>query len=71
MFDQHYHGRRLAELGVGPRPIPLRRLTLAGLIDLLTALEGSGYRDRAALIGRQARALDGTAATVAVLESLC
>jgi len=34
----------------------------------LTALDGSGYRDRAALVGSQARAIDGTAATVALLE---
>jgi sterol 3beta-glucosyltransferase len=38
-FDQPYRGRRLAELGVGERPVPYRKLTparLAGAIGRLT-----------------------------------
>ncbi len=70
LFDQPYHGRRLADLGVGPEPVPLHRLTASGLAGLLDAVAGDLYRDRAAEVGREARAVDGAAATLAELDRL-
>lgn len=67
VFDQYYHGRRLAELGVGPRPVPLHRLDAARLAGLLDAVASDVHRDRAAQVGERARAVDGTAATLAEL----
>ncbi|MFT4294082.1 MAG: hypothetical protein QM582_01565, partial [Micropruina sp.] len=47
LFDQHYHGRRLAALGVGPDPVPLHRLTAARLAALIAAVAGPDHRARA------------------------
>lgn len=70
LFDQHYHGRRLAALGVGPDAIPLRRLTASRLATLVAAVAGDDYRPRAAQVGRLAREVDGTEATLTELDRL-
>ncbi|MFT4227942.1 glycosyltransferase, partial [Micropruina sp.] len=69
-FDQPYHGRRLAELGVGPPPVPLHRITPERLAELLTAVAGDSYRPRASEVARIARDTDGTASTLAELNRL-
>lgn len=69
-FDQPYHGRRLAALGVGPTPVPLHRITPERLAELLTAVAGDSYRARASEVARIARGVDGTAATLAELDRL-
>jgi UDP:flavonoid glycosyltransferase YjiC (YdhE family) len=69
VFDQFYWGKRIATLGVGPRPIAFRRLTaqrLAGAIT--TAIEDRSMRQRAAELGRQIQAEDGLATAVQVIE---
>lgn len=68
LFDQHYHGRRLAALGVGPAPVPLYRLTPERLAGLIAGVAGDAHRQRAAEVGRDARRSDGTAAALAELE---
>lgn len=70
MFDQPYHARRLTELGVGPRSVPLHRVSAATLAGSLAELVGGGYAARAAAVGRQVRATDGTARTVAALATM-
>ena len=68
MFDQYYHARRLAALGVGPRHVPLHRLTAGRLAGLVVALTGGSHSERAAAVGAQVRAVDGLAATLAALD---
>jgi sterol 3beta-glucosyltransferase len=40
-FDQPYWGRRLAELGVGPPPVPYRKLTPARLAHAIEQMTGN------------------------------
>lgn len=71
--DQPYHARRLHALGVGPEPLPLKRLTatsLAALIGAVASPTASGYRRRAAEVGELVRAEDGVTRTVELLERL-
>ncbi len=68
MFDQYYHARRLAVLGVGPRHVPLHRLTAGRLAGLVVALTGGSYTARAAAVGVQVRAVDGLSSTLAELD---
>ncbi len=74
VVDQPYHGARLHALGVGPAPLPVRRLTgqrLAGLIGALTDPPGAAaYRARAEQVARQCRAEDGIGATARLLTRL-
>ncbi|MCC6494726.1 MAG: glycosyltransferase family 1 protein [Propionibacteriaceae bacterium] len=67
MFDQYYHARRLATLGVGPRHVPLHRLTAGRLAGLVVALTGGSHTALAAEVGAQVRAVDGLSATLAEL----
>ena len=68
MFDQYYHARRLAVLGVGPRHVPLHRLTASRLAGLMVVLTGGSYTASAAAVGAKVRAVDGLAATLAHLH---
>lgn len=67
--DQPYWGRRVFELGCGPKPVRLRKLTseiLAGaLADLST---NETYRRNAADVAEQLHAEGGTDKAIAVIE---
>ena len=67
--DQALWARRVDELGVGPRPIPRRRLTAERLAAALTrAVTDEGMRARAAGLGERIRAEDGVRRAIAVIE---
>jgi sterol 3beta-glucosyltransferase len=67
--DQPYWGAMLANLGVGPAPIPQRRLTAARLADaIIRAVTDTGMRARAAAVGEQIRAENGVETAVALFH---
>lgn len=69
--DQPYWGRRVAALGVGPAPIPRKRLTVEKLTAAIeTAATDATMRRRAADLGAVIRAEDGVARAAQVLGSL-
>jgi sterol 3beta-glucosyltransferase len=69
--DQPFWGRRVHALGVGPAPIPIRRLTAETLTRALSiALTDAGVRARAAELGERIRAEDGVGAAVDHLSRL-
>lgn len=68
-MDQPFWAARVQALGVGPRPIPRRQLTVERLVEALRrAMTDPGMRARAAALGAQLRAEDGVARAVAVLQ---
>ena len=67
--DQPFWGRRIHQLGVGPRPIPRKKLTAEGLAEAIRAMTGDqGMRQRAARLGERVRAEDGVQRAVEVVE---
>ena len=68
-IDQPYWGRRVYEIGCGPKPIRLRKLTpdllAAGLHDLTTNMD---YRRNAADMSEKLLAEDGTGRAIKVIE---
>ncbi len=67
--DQYFWGRRVADLGVGPEPIPRRKLSAGRLAEAISAAVTDGaMRRRAAVLGERIRAEDGVARAVEVLE---
>jgi sterol 3beta-glucosyltransferase len=69
--DQPYWGRRVFELGVGPKPIPQKRLTASALArSIHTAVSDSGMIDRASVLGEKIRAEDGVRTAVEVIHEL-
>jgi sterol 3beta-glucosyltransferase len=67
--DQPFWGRRVAQLGVGPRPIRRNRLTATRLATAIhEALTNKAMRTRASELGAKIRAEDGTGTAVALIE---
>lgn len=68
--DNFFWGRRVAELHVGPAPLPLRRLTADRLAEALhQATRDVIIRTNAAALGEHIRAERGVAQAVALMES--
>ena len=69
--DQFYWGQRVAEMGVGPEPVPRKDLTAERLAELIRqALSDRTMRQRAADLGARIRAEHGVARAVAVVQQL-
>ena len=71
MGDQPFWGRRVAELGVGPEPVPRKSLTVERLAAAIEkAVQDQTMRERAAELGMRIQAEDGVARAVAVVNQL-
>ncbi|WP_420643396.1 glycosyltransferase [Candidatus Leptofilum sp.] len=69
--DQPFWGNRVAQLGVGPQPIPRKQLTVDRLAAAIeTAVTDQPMRQRAADLGRKIQAEDGIAQAVAIVQKL-
>ena len=69
--DQPFWGQRVAELGVGPKPIPRRKLTVERLAQAIhEAVTDQTMRQRAADLGSRIQAEDGIAEAVAVVKQI-
>jgi UDP:flavonoid glycosyltransferase YjiC (YdhE family) len=69
--DQPFWGRRVYDLGAGPRPIPRRQLTVERLaLALRTAVTDESIRGHAAALGAKIRTEDGPRAAVEIIETL-
>ena len=69
--DQPFWGSRVVALGVGPTPIPRKRLTRERLADALRrTVADEAMRGRAATLGERIREEDGVAAAVEIFEQL-
>jgi len=69
MGDQPFWAKRVTELGVGPQPIPRRKLTAERLAAAITtATTNQNMRARAAALGERIRAEDGVARTIEIIE---
>ena len=63
--DQPYWGRRVHALGVGPKPILRKELTVQRLADAITqAVADKEMHRQAAAMGERIRAEDGVARAV-------
>ena len=69
--DQPFWAARLAALGVGPRPVPYRRLSAPRLAAAISDAAGRpSYRDRARAMAGRLAAEDGTAPVIDALARL-
>lgn len=71
MGDQAFWGQRAAQLGVGPAPIPRRRLTAEKLAEAIRqAVTDPLMLQRAAELGAKIRSEDGVGQAVAQIQSI-
>jgi UDP:flavonoid glycosyltransferase YjiC (YdhE family) len=67
--DQPFWAQRVAELGIGPQPIPRHQLTALRLAEAITsAVTDTGIQTRAKSFGEYIRAEDGIGKAVEILE---
>jgi UDP:flavonoid glycosyltransferase YjiC (YdhE family) len=66
--DQPFWGRRVMELGVGPRPLNRKSLTAEGLAAAIVAMDDPNMRGRSAALGAAIRRENGVAAAVEFIE---
>ncbi len=67
--DQPFWGQRAYELGVGPKPIARKRMTVDNLTAAIEhAISDEEMRKKAALLGERIRAENGVAQAVHVIE---
>jgi sterol 3beta-glucosyltransferase len=67
--DQPFWGALVHARGVGPRPIPQRRLTAERLAEAITVATTSvSMQERAAELGTKIRAEDGVATAIGIIE---
>jgi sterol 3beta-glucosyltransferase len=70
-MDQPFWGSRIAVIGVGPTPIPRKKLRVDNLADgIRSAVTCSAMRARAAALGSAIRAEDGVGAVVLAFAAL-
>jgi sterol 3beta-glucosyltransferase len=69
--DQPFWGQRVAELGVGPAPIPRQQMTVDRLAQAIQiAITDRSMRQRAAELGAKIQAEDGVANAVAIVNKI-
>ena len=67
--DQFFWGHRVAALGAGPAPLPVKRLRRDHLAERLSTLVGdSAYRERTRVIAPALESEDGCGVAVAAIE---
>ena len=67
--DQPFWARRVQALGVGPAPLPQKRLSADGLAAALAATDDRELQARAASLGAALRAEPGVTAAVEAIET--
>jgi sterol 3beta-glucosyltransferase len=69
VFDQPFWGARIKALGLGPDPIPLKKLTAGRLANAITiAVSDPAIQGRARSYGEAIRAQDGLANAVNIVK---
>ena len=69
--DQPFWGQRIADLGVGPKPIPRKKLTADRLANAIReVVTNEDMRQRAAKLGKQIQAENGIKSTVEIFSQL-
>jgi UDP:flavonoid glycosyltransferase YjiC (YdhE family) len=69
ILDQPFWGARVQSMGLGPAPLPQKKLTAERLAAAITtAVTDSGMRERARLTGEAIRAEDGVGSAVKLVQ---
>jgi sterol 3beta-glucosyltransferase len=66
--DQPFWGKRVHAIGVGPKPILVKNLSVESLTKAIAEAESDSLRERAQLIGQKIRTEDGVDEAVRLIE---
>ncbi len=69
--DQPFWGKRIHALGVGPQPIPQKKLTVENLADAIRrAVTDPTMRQKAEALGEEVRNEQGVARAISIIEAI-
>jgi sterol 3beta-glucosyltransferase len=68
MADQPFWGKRVHAIGAGPKPVPVKNLSMEKLTRAIAETEKETLRKRAQAIGREIRKEDGMGLAVKLIE---
>jgi sterol 3beta-glucosyltransferase len=68
--DQFFWGERVHQLGVAPRSVPQRDLTLENLVNALNEMKSEVMKENARKLGEELQKENGLANAVQVLQSV-
>ena len=69
-FDQPFWGNLVYKLGVGPKPIPRKKLTVKKLVDAINSvLDSTKFKEKATALSEKLKAEDGVATAVKIIEN--
>jgi sterol 3beta-glucosyltransferase len=69
MADQPFWGSRVHAVGAGPKSIPVKKLSVARLVQAIAEAGSNVIRERAQVIGQQIRSENGVADAVKLIEA--
>jgi sterol 3beta-glucosyltransferase len=70
-FDQPFWGRKVFELGVGPKPIPRKKLTVDRLVnDIRSTLSTHEYYENAKRLAHKIQSEEGVSNAVQIIENI-
>jgi sterol 3beta-glucosyltransferase len=67
--DQPFWGRRVQAIGAGPKPIPVKKLTVEKLTRALAEVENDVLRKCTQAVGRRIRSEDGVRQAIELIEA--
>jgi len=67
--DQPFWGRRVHTIGVGPKPILVKNLSVEKLVQAIAEAESNVIRERAQVIGQEIRSEDGVQNAIKLIEA--
>jgi sterol 3beta-glucosyltransferase len=68
--DQLFWGKRVHELGLGVKPVPLKRLKVKNFVDSVAELLNNDYSENTALIQKMLSTENGLKKSLEIIESL-
>ncbi len=68
IVDQYYWGNRVRKLGLGPRPVPPKKITVKKMIKVLEAFREAKYATRTQQMAEKIKDEDGVKEVVKVVE---
>jgi len=70
IVDQAFWGKRVRALGIGPEPIPAKKLTADNLAAAIRATMDPKMKERAAALGKEIRLEDGVGEAVKIVRQV-
>ena len=71
MGDQPFWGKRVENLGVGPKPIKQKKLSVEKLTAAIqTVTSDTAMQEKAAVLGKQIQAEDGVANAISIIDKI-